>query len=151
MIIIININVSFSENFAYIPNERPPKAFNRSGTSRAAALDISQVSAGFDMLVFFTNKSYGILGQIFFSFLRKKLLRVVLDGRFSKEFPVNDEASHGYILGPKLFLLYLNDLLNDVICNIAIYVDDTTLHSQRGQSSELWQQLKHCTKNKVFH
>ena len=32
------------------------------------------------------------------------------------------------ILGPTLFLLYINDLL-DIICNIAIYADDTTLYS----------------------
>ena len=36
---------------------------------------------------------------------------------------------------------YINDLLNDVICNIAIYADDTTLFSNCDQVSELWQQL----------
>ena len=37
---------------------------------------------------------------------------------------------------------YINDLLNDVICNIAIYADDTTLFSNCDQVSELWQQLR---------
>ena len=30
-----------------------------------------------------------------------------------------------------LFLLYINDLSDDVICNIDIYADDTTLYSTR--------------------
>ena len=33
----------------------------------------------------------------------------------------------GFFLGPTLFLLYINDLPDDVICSIAIYTDYTTL------------------------
>ena len=40
------------------------------------------------------------------------------------------------------FLLYINDLPDDVICNIAIYVDDTTLYSKFDHASDLWQQLQ---------
>ena len=47
-----------------------------------------------------------------------------------------------FILGPTLFQLYINDLLDDFICNIAIYVDDTTLYSKCNQASDLWQQLE---------
>ena len=43
---------------------------------------------------------------------------------------------------PTLFLLYINDLSDDVICNIAIYADDTTLYSKCDQASDLWQQLE---------
>ena len=48
----------------------------------------------------------------------------------------------GSILGPTLFLLYINDLPDDVICNIAIYADDATLYSKSDQISDLWQQLE---------
>ena len=46
------------------------------------------------------------------------------------------------ILGSTLFLLYIDDLPDDVICNIAIYADDTTLYSKCDQASDLWQQLE---------
>ena len=41
-----------------------------------------------------------------------------------------------------VFLLYINDLPDAVICNIAIYADDTTLYSKCYQGSDLWQQLE---------
>ena len=42
--------------------------------------------------------------------------------------------------GPTLFLLHINELCDDVICNIAIYADDTIFHSKCDQTSEPWQQ-----------
>ena len=41
-----------------------------------------------------------------------------------------------------LFLLYINDPLDDVICDIAIYADDTTLYSKCDQGSDLWKKLE---------
>ena len=88
-------------------------------------------------------KSYGISGQIFgliFSFLSNRRLRVVLDGKSSQEYPVNAGIPRGFILGPILFVLYINDLPDDVICNIAISADDTALYSKSDQASDMWQQ-----------
>ena len=42
------------------------------------------------------------------------------------------------ILGPTHFLLYINDLPDDVVCDIAIYADDTLLYSKCDQASYLW-------------
>ena len=75
------------------------------------------------------------------SFLSNRRLWVVLDGKSSQEYPVNAGVPQGSMLGPTLFLLYINDL-PDVICNIAIYADDTTLYSKCDQASDLWQQLE---------
>ena len=104
--------------------------FNRSGATQAVLLDISKA---FDRVwhagLLYKHKSYGISGQIFClisSFLSNRRLRVVLDGKSSQEYPVNAGVPQGSILGPTLFLLYINDLPDDVICNIAIGADDTT-------------------------
>ena len=52
------------------------------------------------------------------------------DGKSSQEYPVNAGVPQGSILSPALFLLYINDLSDVVMCNIAIYVDVTTLYSK---------------------
>ena len=67
---------------------------------------------------------------------------MVLDNKSSEKYPVNARVPHGSILGPTFFLLYINDLPGDVICDIAIYADDTTLYSRCDRASDLWQQLE---------
>ena len=126
-----------------VVSDRIARAFNRSGATRAVALDISKA---FDRVwhagLLHKHKSYGISGQIFdlnSSFLSNRRL---LDGKSSQEYSVNAGVPQGSILGPTLFLLYINDLPDDVICNIAIYADDTTLYSKCDQASDLWQQLE---------
>ena len=55
-----------------------------------------------------------------------------------KQYPVNAGVPQSSILGSTLFLLYINDLLDDVICNIPIYADDTTFYCKCDQASDLW-------------
>ena len=97
-------------------------------------------------MFYFTNvKSYRISGQIFgliSSLLSNRQLQVVLNGKSSQEYPVNAGVSQGSILGLTLFLLYINDLYDDVTCNIVIYADDTTLWSKCDWASDLRQQLE---------
>ena len=129
-----------------VVSDRIARAFNRSGATQAVALDISNA---FDRVwhgdLLHKLKSYGISGQIFgliSSLLSNRWKRVVLDGKSSQEYPVNAGFPQGSILGPTLFLLYINDPPDDVICNVAIYADDTTLNSKCDQASDLWQQLE---------
>ena len=73
------------------------------------------------------------------SFLSNRQLQVVLS---SQEYAVNAGILQGSILGPTLVPLYINNLPDDVICNIAICADDTTLYSQCDQASDLGYQLE---------
>ena len=62
---------------------------------------------------------------------------MVLDGKFSQEYPVNAAVPQWFILGPRLFLLYINGFADDVICNIIVYADDITLYSNCDQGFDL--------------
>ena len=55
---------------------------------------------------------------------------MVLDGHFSQEYLVHSRVPQRSILGPTFFLLYIINIPNYVICDIAIYADDTTLYSK---------------------
>ena len=63
---------------------------------------------------------------------------MVLVGKPSQEHPVNAGDFQSSILGPTLFVLYINDLPDNVICDVAIYADDTTVFFK----CDMWQQLE---------
>ena len=150
MVFLFNFQygVRFSRSTAdllTVVSDRIPRAFNRSRATQAAALDISKVfDRVWDADFLHKPKSYGTSGQIFgliSSCLSNRQLWVVLDGKSSQEYLVNAGVPQWSILGSTLFLLYINDL-SDVICNIVIFADDTTLYSKCDQVSDLRQQLE---------
>ena len=71
---------------------------------------------------------------------------MVLDGNSLQEHPVSAGVPQGSIRSPTLSPLYINDLPDDVICDIATCADNTTLYSKRDEASDLWQQLELASK-----
>ena len=62
---------------------------------------------------------------------------MILDGKSSQEYPVNVGILQSFILGSTLFVLFINDCPDNVICDIVIYVDDTPLYSKCHEASDL--------------
>ena len=62
-------------------------------------------------------------------FLKKRQQRVVLNGQSSSWTKVNAGVPQGSILGPLLFLIYINDLPNGLQSNPKLFADDTSLFS----------------------
>ena len=134
-----------TEDLLTVVSDRIARAFNRSWATLTVPRDIAKA---FDRVwhagLLHKLKSYNS-SQIFgfiLPFLGNRRLRIVLDGKSSQEYPMNAGVLQGSILGPKLFLLYINYLPDDVICDFAIYADYTSLYSKCEQTSDMWQQLE---------
>ena len=63
-------------------------------------------------------------------------------GSLHKNFQLMLEFLKAPFLVLEFFLLYINDLPNGFICNIAIHGDNTTLYSKCDQAPDLWLQLE---------
>ena len=61
-------------------------------------------------------------------------LKVVLNCQTSPLYITNAGVPQRSILGPTLFLVFINDLPDEVLSRIVIYADDTTLYSSLGKS-----------------
>ena len=107
-------------------------------------VDISKVfSRVWHAFLLHKVKSYGISSRIstfISSFLNNRRLQVVLTRSLCKI------AQFLLVFLKTLFIVlnssYINDLHDDVICNGAIYVDDTEIYSKCDQVSDFLQQLE---------
>ena len=62
------------------------------------------------------------------SFLIGRTQTVVLDGESSNEVPVTSGVPQGSVLGPLLFLLYINDLPETIQSEVRLFADDTAVY-----------------------
>ena len=69
------------------------------------------------------------LVNILYDFLGNRKQRVTLDGQSSSWTDANAGVPQGSILGPLLFLIYINDLSDGLSLNAKPFADDTSLFS----------------------
>ena len=100
---------------------------------RAVFLDISKA---FDKMwhngLIFKLKQNGVSGNLlkfFQNYLNNRKQRVVLNGSFSNYSTVESGVPQGSVLGPLLFIIYINDLERNTESNINFFADDTMLFS----------------------
>ena len=67
--------------------------------------------------------------NILSDFVRNRKQRVALNGQSSSWTIVNARVPQGCILGPLLFLIYINDLQDGLSSNAKLFADDTSLFS----------------------
>ncbi|MEW8543133.1 MAG: reverse transcriptase family protein, partial [Candidatus Thiodiazotropha sp.] len=76
-------------------------------------------------------KCIGITGKLidwFLDYLSNRRQRVVLNGKASSFLNVPAGVPQGSILGPLLFLIYINDIVVELSCNVRLFADDTSLY-----------------------
>ena len=105
----------------------------RSVEVRAVFLDISKA---FDKVwhkgLLFKLQQNGVCGPLlgfFESYLNSRYQRVVLDGHHSDYSLIDSGVPQGSVLGPLLFLIYINDLELNILSNVKFFADDTMLYS----------------------
>ena len=100
---------------------------------RAIFLDISKA---FDKVwhdgLIFKMRQNGVSGRLlklFQDYLRNRNQRVVLNGFAADYSTIESGVPQGSVLGPLLFLIYINDLEKNIKSNVNFFADDTMLFS----------------------
>ena len=100
---------------------------------RAVFLDISKTfdKVWHDGLIFKLQQNgvSGMFLSLLKSYLSNRQQRVVLNGKTSDDALIESGVPQGSVLGPLLFLVYINDLEKNIKSRVRFFADDTMLYS----------------------
>jgi hypothetical protein len=106
-------------------------AFDDGITTQAVYLDITKA---FDRVwhrgLLHKLESVGIIGSMldwFKNYLNNRKQAVVIRGEISEFKTIVSGVPQGSVLGPLLFLIYINDIVEDIQSDIRLFADDTSL------------------------
>ena len=134
------------------------KSFDVGLEVRSVFLDISKAfdKVWHDGIIYklTQNGISGNLRNLLEDFLKERKQRVVHNGQVSTWKNINGGVPQGSILGPLLFLIYINDLTEGLTTNVKLFADDTSLfsvvHDTQTSANDLNKDLE-ITKNWAFH
>jgi len=93
------------------------------------------ISKAFDKVwhrgLLFKLRQLGISGLLlswFTNYISDRRQKVSLQGHSSNWAPIKAGVPQGSVLGPLLFLIYINDIVREVKSNIRLFADDSTLY-----------------------
>ena len=97
--------------------------------------------------LFMKLHTYGIRGSTLSwikAFLSNREQKVVIEDEESDSVPVTSGVPQGSVLGPILFLVYINDFPQDIVSQVCLFADDTAIYltlEDKGDSDTLQRDL----------
>ncbi|XP_072048301.1 uncharacterized protein [Amphiura filiformis] len=111
-----------------------PEVLNRGGQTDVLLLDFSKAFDKVPHLRLAAKLNYYGIRVKMLSWIQDFLVGrdqcVVVNGTHSKWSPVTSGVPQGSVLGPTLFLLYINDIVNDISCTLRLLADDSILYKE---------------------
>ena len=112
------------------------RTLDMSGQTDVIYLDFSKAFDSVDhKLLIWKLKQFGIGGELIKwlqDYLTNRVQQVVINGQVSSKLPVLSGVPQGSILGPTLFLMYINDLAQGLMKgnSLAMFADDAKIFRQ---------------------